>query len=43
MSATVMSLDVVRELRAICGEKYVSEEVAGEHHVLPIQGIPLWW
>ena len=39
MSAAEVSLDVVRELRAICGEEYVSEESAFAHGVLH-QGVP---
>jgi len=39
VSSTAISLDVARELRAICGEEYVSEEAAFAHHVC-LQGIP---
>ena len=35
MSATGVSIDLVRELRAICGEEYVAEFVRhGEGHFL---------
>jgi FAD/FMN-containing dehydrogenase len=35
VSATGVSIDVTRELRAICGEEYVSEETAGTPVVKP--------
>jgi FAD/FMN-containing dehydrogenase len=39
VSATGISLDVARELRAICGEEYVVEEDSFAHHVFQ-QGVP---
>jgi glycolate oxidase FAD binding subunit len=41
VSATVISLEVVRELRAICGEDHVSEETAGSHRFMTDSGRPV--
>ncbi len=38
MSATGISLDVTRELRAICGEEHVSEEASFAHHIC-VEGV----